>query len=63
MKQFTFSVPQEIIVEKGGICKLPEVAKRLGGKKAFIISGPHYIINRNICGEKARFVKCTKKCG
>lgn len=41
MKQFTFSVPQEIIVEKGGICKLPEVAKRLGGKKAFIISGPH----------------------
>jgi len=41
MEQFSFSVPQDIIVEKGGIKRLPEVAKKLGGKKAFIISGPH----------------------
>lgn len=41
MNSFTFSVPQDIYVEKGGINKLPEVAVKLGGKKAFIISGPH----------------------
>lgn len=41
MKKFTFSVPQDIIVEKGGIKRLPEAAKKLGGKKGFIISGPH----------------------
>lgn len=41
MNSFSFSVPQNIIVEKGGLAKLPEVAKELGGTKAFIISGPH----------------------
>lgn len=41
MNEFTFSVPQNIIVGKGSLAKLPEVAEELGGKKAFIISGPH----------------------
>lgn len=36
MNNFTFSVPQEIYVEKGGIKKLPDVAEKLGGRKAFI---------------------------
>jgi alcohol dehydrogenase len=41
MKEFTFSVPQNIIVGKGSLAKLPEVAEKLGGKHGFIISGPH----------------------
>lgn len=41
MNEFTFSVPQNIIVGKGSLAKLPEAAEKLGGKKAFIISGPH----------------------
>lgn len=41
MKEFCFSVPQNIIVGKGSIAKLPEIAKKLGGTHAFIISGPH----------------------
>lgn len=41
MNDFTFSVPQNIVVGKGSIRKLPELAKELGGKHAFIISGPH----------------------
>ena len=38
MKAFTFSVPQNIMVGKGNLKKLPEVAKKLGGTHAFIIS-------------------------
>ncbi|MGN0424838.1 MAG: iron-containing alcohol dehydrogenase [Acetatifactor sp.] len=41
MKDFTFSVPQNIIVGEGSIARLPRVAGELGGKHAFIISGPH----------------------
>lgn len=41
MKDFTFSVPQNIVVGKGSIKKLPQLAKDLGGSHAFIISGPH----------------------
>ena len=41
MEEFSFSVPQNIVAGKGTIQKLPEVAAKLGGKKAFIISGPH----------------------
>ena len=40
MNEFTFSVPQNIIVGRGSLAKLP-VAEKSGGKKAFIISGPH----------------------
>lgn len=41
MKEFSFSVPQEIIVGKGSLGRLPEAAEKLGGKHGFIISGPH----------------------
>lgn len=41
MKDFTFSVPQNIIVGKGSLHKLPQVSKELGKTHAFIISGPH----------------------
>lgn len=41
MKDFTFSVPQNIVVGKGSIKKLSEVSKELGGTHGFIISGPH----------------------
>lgn len=40
MKDFTFSVPQNIIVGKGSLNKLPDVAKEVG-THAYIISGPH----------------------
>ena len=41
MNEFNFSVPQNIIAGRGSMAKLPEVAKEMGGKHAFIISGPH----------------------
>lgn len=41
MKEFSFSVPQEIIVGKGSLARLSEAAEKLGGKHGFIISGPH----------------------
>ena len=34
MEEFSFSVPQNIVAGKGTIKKLPEVAAKLGGKKA-----------------------------
>lgn len=41
MNDFTFSVPQNIMVGCGSLAKLPEAARQLGGSHAFIISGPH----------------------
>lgn len=41
MQDFSFSIPQDIIVGKGSLAKLPEIAKKLGGSHGFIISGPH----------------------
>lgn len=41
MKEFKFSIPQNIIVGKGTIEKVKDIAKELGGKHAMIISGPH----------------------
>lgn len=41
MKDFLFSVPQNIVVGKGSIRKLPELGRELGGTHAYIISGPH----------------------
>lgn len=41
MNTFNFSVPQDITVGKGSLAKLPEIAKKLGGSHAFIISGLH----------------------
>ena len=40
MKDFNFSVPQDIVFGKGSLAKLPQIAKKLGGKHAYIISGP-----------------------
>lgn len=63
MNSFSFSVPQNIIVEKGGLAKLPEVAKELGGTKAFIISGPHLnkmgIVGKYIEALEAKGIKAT----
>jgi alcohol dehydrogenase len=41
MNEFTFSVPQNIVVGKGSLKKLPQISKELNGTHAFIISGPH----------------------
>jgi alcohol dehydrogenase len=41
MNEFTFSIPQNIIVGKGSLKKLPQITKELKGTHAFIISGPH----------------------
>ena len=41
MDTFSFSIPQNIVFGKGSLKKLPELAKNLQKKKAFIISGPH----------------------
>lgn len=40
MKNFTFSVPQDIISGAGSLARLPEAVKKLGGTHAFLISGP-----------------------
>ena len=40
MKEFTFSIPQNIIVGSGSLKRLPEAAKEIGGTHAYIISGP-----------------------
>lgn len=40
MNEFSFSVPQNIIVGRGAMAKLPEAAKKLGGSRALIISDP-----------------------
>ncbi len=41
MKEFAFSIPQNIKVGAGSLSRLPELVKELGKKKAYIISGPH----------------------
>lgn len=41
MKEFGFSIPQNVVFGNGSLSKLPELAKKLGKKKGFIISGPH----------------------
>lgn len=41
MEPFSFSVPQNIIVGKGSIARLPDVLKEMGGNHAFFISDPY----------------------
>lgn len=41
MKEFEFSVPQNIVFGSGCLDRLPQLAKRLKKQKAFILSGPH----------------------
>lgn len=52
MRQYTFSIPQKIMVGCGVFSKLSEAAKELGGKHAFLISGPslyrHGVVDRAI---------------
>lgn len=43
MNAYSFSIPQNIIVGKDTLSKLPEVAKKLEGSKALIISGPNLL--------------------
>ena len=59
MEEFSFSVPQNIVAGRKTIEKLPEIAAKLGGKKAFIISGPH--LNR--IGAVAACEKLLEKAG
>lgn len=59
MKEFSFSIPQEIIVGKGSLARLPEVVEKLGGKHGFIISGPHL----NKMGIVASCSKSLEKAG
>lgn len=52
MNQYTFSIPQKIMVGCGVFSKLSEAAQELGGKHAFLISGPslyrYGVVNRAI---------------
>ena len=41
MDTFSFSVPQNIIVGRGSMAQLSDVAQKMNGKHAMIISGPH----------------------
>ena len=41
MDPFSFSVPQNICFGWGMLDKLPDMARELGAKKVFIVSGPH----------------------
>lgn len=43
MNEFSFSVPQNIVVGRGAMAKLPEAAKKLGGSRALIISDPQLV--------------------
>ena len=59
MNTFNFSVPQDITVGKGSLAKLPEIAKKLGGSHAFIISGPHLakmgLVEKQVCSINQSF--------
>lgn len=62
MEEFSFSVPQNIVAGRKTIEKLPEIAAKLGGKKAFIISGPHLNrIGACRCGSSLWY-GCTDPC-
>ncbi len=41
MRDFSFSVPQDVVFGKGSLNKIPEMVKKLGSRKVFIISGPN----------------------
>ena len=40
MKSFTFSIPQNIVMGEGALKQLPQIAAKIGGKKAYIVSDP-----------------------
>ncbi len=41
MQPFQFSVPQNIVVGRGSLARLPELASKIGGTHALLITGPH----------------------
>lgn len=41
MKDFTFSVPQEIIFGSGSLNRLPELLKKQNAARVLLVSGPH----------------------
>jgi alcohol dehydrogenase len=43
MKEFSFSIPQNIIVGQNSMSKLPELAEKCNASHAFIISGPNLL--------------------
>lgn len=43
MNEYSFSIPQNIIVGKNSLSKLSEISKKIGGSKALIISGPNLL--------------------
>ena len=63
MAEFSFSIPQSIVFGQGTLHKLPELAGKLGGKKAFIISGPHLhkigMVERCAQALKATGMECS----
>lgn len=59
MNTFNFSIPQNVVFGSGSLSKLPELAKKLGKEKAFIISGPHL----NKIGLVDKCKEALKTCG
>ena len=41
MKDFTFSVPQEILFGSGSLNRLPELLKKQKAARVLLVSGPH----------------------
>jgi alcohol dehydrogenase len=56
MNEFTFSIPQNIVVGRGSLKKLPQISKELNGTHAFIISGPH-LNKMGVVGSCAEILK------
>lgn len=56
MKSFSFSVPQDILVGRGSIEKLPEAVKKTGGSHALIISGPN-LLRMGLVDKVAGYIK------
>ena len=59
MNSYSFTIPQNITVGAGSLAKLPELAKKLGKSKAYIISGPHL----NKIGMVAKCQEALKSAG
>ncbi len=62
MDSFSFSIPQNVIFGKGSLKKLSDVAFEMGGKKGFIISGPHLkkigMVDKCIAELKSAGIEC-----
>lgn len=56
MKQFSFSVPQNIIVGRGSMAQLPDIAKKLDGSHAMIVSDPG-LLSLGLVDKTAEYLK------